>query len=139
MYRPKYYFIVANKTYICRPSGSESIRPDHSKDLVYYDPENPNDCLTEYETNLPLFCYFFILLPVIFILIGICFMTGKCDNKNNNNDNYTNVETNNTSDNISPTSGRNDFNDNRNYNNRNTSDYSYRSDNNINFSSDNNY
>ena len=42
-YLPKYYFIVANISYICEPSISTSTLPDHSKDLVYYDPENPND------------------------------------------------------------------------------------------------
>ena len=136
MYCPKYYFIVANKTYICRPSGSESIRPDHSKDLVYYDPENPNDCLTEYETNRPIFQYFLILIPVPFIFIGIYFMIKniiECCSKNNNN-NYTNVETNNTSDTTpNPTPGKNDFNDDANYNNCNTSDYNYQNPNNINY------
>ena len=116
-YCPIYYFKVLNITYECTTSGCESLRPDHSKDLVYYDPSNPNDCLIEYKTNRPFYIYLVFILPVFFIIGGFIEMIKniKCGyyiEKNNydNNENNENNEINSSSRvTTSPVPGSNDF------------------------------
>ena len=114
MYRPIYYFNVSNITYECESNETSSLRPDNSSNLVFYDPSNPNDCLTEYEIKSSFYVYFFFFIPLVPIIVGICFMKNgmkcHCCNKNNNNDKYVNIEINNKSHLVAGSEmGTNDF------------------------------
>lgn len=73
MYKPIYYYEVDNQEYICKTNISSS-NINHSKKMVYYDSNNPSDCLTEQEiTNSKLFLMF-LIMPGIFIVLGTIFI-----------------------------------------------------------------
>ena len=108
MYRPIYYFRALNGTtlsnYICVSSSSSSSYPDLSKKKVYYNLENPNECLTEYDASTAFIIYFFLIIPLACIIVGIVMIIKQIkvmnyiesganndysgQNSNNNNYNY---------------------------------------------------
>ena len=70
VYCPIYYFNVSNITYECKSNYESTSYPDFSKDLIYYNPLNPEDCLTQYEVDKSSFDNIFYLLGSIIIFIG---------------------------------------------------------------------
>ena len=49
MYSPIYYYTVDGVSYTCSSNMSSSIKPNTNKNLVWYDVNNPSDCVSEYE------------------------------------------------------------------------------------------
>ena len=89
-----FYLNCNSKKQIRRTSSSTSFY-GYSKDIVYYNPKNPNDCLTKFDAEMSSFEYFFIIIPIIFIIIAIFIMYRKL--KNCNYDDKVDNEINNTS------------------------------------------
>ena len=71
LYEPTYYYNVNGKDYFCTSSTSSSINPGTNNKTVYYDSKNPTNCLTEYSKSNNIFLLIFMILPIIFIFIGI--------------------------------------------------------------------
>ena len=73
-YSPKYHFKYKGELYTCNSTSSSSF-VDTSKKLVYFDSDNPQNCLTEYDASskpmMLIFLVLMLLLPAIFITIGI--------------------------------------------------------------------
>ena len=99
---PTYYYNVSNHTYRCSLHKCYTKYPDLSTDLVYYDPDEPYNCVTEYEIEVykPYLIYLLVLFfGIILIIIGLYsifkIMTRFGFNIIQNN-NYTNIEINNT-------------------------------------------
>ena len=51
VYYPIYHFTVDGRDYECKTKGGSSVSPKESKNTVYYDSGNPNNCRTEYEKS----------------------------------------------------------------------------------------
>ncbi len=49
IYYPIYYYEVNGKNYECKSNSGSSVKPNESKNIVYYDSKNPQKCLTQYE------------------------------------------------------------------------------------------
>ena len=64
-YAPIYYFRVNGENYECRTATNNSSVPDESKNIVYYDSTNPENCKTQYEKSTGRF------VGVIFIIVSI--------------------------------------------------------------------
>ena len=75
MYNPTYHFRVSNGNntteYSCKSSTSSTTYPDQNKKTVYYNPENPNECKTEFDIDPTFIFYFLLIIPILFILGGI--------------------------------------------------------------------
>lgn len=71
MCSPIYYYTISGNNFVCRSSSSSSVTTSSSKDLVYYNSSNPSECMTEYESGTSIFLYLFIILPIIFIAVGV--------------------------------------------------------------------
>lgn len=75
MYSTIYYFKVLKGTieynYICESLTTSSSYPDLSKKKVYYNEENPKECLTEFDANLPIIIYLILIVPFSFMTVGI--------------------------------------------------------------------
>ena len=97
MYKPIYFFNVSDQIYKCESKVAESRSPDNKANLVYYDRSNPENCLTEYETYRPFYIYFFFVIPLIPIIVGICYMKNSCIKEKNNYSNIANNEKSNSS------------------------------------------
>ena len=70
-YSPKYYFNYNGIQYFCNSNSSSSI-VDTNKKLVYFDSNNPSDCLTEFDANPSiLFLFIAIGIPGLFISIAV--------------------------------------------------------------------
>jgi len=50
-YSPTYYYRVDGKEYECKAQMGSSSYPDESKNTIYYDSKNPQDCKTEYDKS----------------------------------------------------------------------------------------
>ena len=74
MYSPDYYYEVDNKEYKCSTNVSSSVKPDEKGTTVYYDSKDPSKCRTEYENGVNGFLLLFLILPAVFIVIGIVFI-----------------------------------------------------------------
>ena len=71
MYSPKYYYVVKGKEYICDSSYSSASYPSSDNKLIYYNSNNPSDCVSEFSKKGYVILLAFMLLPVIFIAIAI--------------------------------------------------------------------
>lgn len=69
-YSPTYYYKVNNIEYSCESTTSSNIKS--GKGIVYYDSKNPANCMTDFEKTLDIFLLVFLLIPIIFIIIGYC-------------------------------------------------------------------
>lgn len=68
-YSPIYYYTVSGVEYTCDSNVSSSIKS--GKGIVYYDSKDPSNCITDFETSTNYFVLIFLLLPLLFIGIGI--------------------------------------------------------------------
>ena len=72
-YIPVYYYEVKNKKYVCESSNGESDTPREGENIVYYKSDNPNICMTEYESKnrntgvLTIFILTFVFVLIYFI------------------------------------------------------------------------
>ena len=71
MYSPKYHYEVDGKKLICDSSSSSSSYPNKEKNKVYYDSKNPEYCITEYDKSGNFILLIFLLLPLVFIAVGV--------------------------------------------------------------------
>ena len=70
-YSPKYYFKHKGNDYSCDSKTSSSF-VNKDKKLVYFDSNNPSDCLTEFDASSNIWgVAIILLLPGTFITIGI--------------------------------------------------------------------
>jgi len=72
---PVFYYNVNGERFTCRTEYSSSIGVSASQRKVYYDSKNPQNCVTDYEVKKPIYMYLFILIPLIFIVVGIVLMS----------------------------------------------------------------
>lgn len=70
-YSPVYYYEVKGESYVCKSKSSSSTYPDTSKGLVYYNSEDPTECMTEYDKSGNGILLLFLILPLTFIALGI--------------------------------------------------------------------
>lgn len=70
MYRPTYYFNVEGKEYACYTNVSTGSNPGTKNKMVYYDSNNPEKCITDFNKSTNNILLIFLLLPLIFIIIG---------------------------------------------------------------------
>lgn len=70
MYSPIYHYNVNGIEYSCVSNSSSSINPSTKNRTVYYDSANPEKCLTEYSKTSNNIFLVFMLLPILFIVIG---------------------------------------------------------------------
>ncbi len=85
MYKPTYEFEVNGKAYFCESSVSSSIRPDEGNVTIYYESTNPNNCASDYTRTGIKFIYFFLVLPIVFIIVGIVLIVTSTKRLKNNN------------------------------------------------------
>lgn len=71
MYSPVYHYNVNGEEYSCSSNSSSSIRPSESNALVYYDSKKPSRCMTSYSKSSNKMLLIFLILPVIFIALGV--------------------------------------------------------------------
>ena len=71
MYSPVYHYNVNGEEYSCSSNSSSSIRPNESNALVYYDSKKPSRCMTSYSKSSNKMLLIFLILPVIFIALGV--------------------------------------------------------------------
>lgn len=74
MYTPIYKFEVDGRQYSCEANYSTNIKPSKDIDIIYYDKNNPENCMPNIEMDFYKFFILFAILPVIFIIIGIIFI-----------------------------------------------------------------
>ena len=67
-YSPIYYFKVDEKEYACNSSMRSSKYPNEDKNEVYYDSENPEKCMTEYDKSSGKVGGIICLIAAIFII-----------------------------------------------------------------------
>ena len=72
-YYPIYHFKVNRNIYQCESASGSSKVPDKSKNIVYYDSQNPTFCKTEYErsTSKTTGIIFLVIAVVLCVLIFI--------------------------------------------------------------------
>ena len=80
MYSPVYYFKVNGDEYVCESSGSASVTPKKSNNLVFYDKSNPKHCMTQYNKNIA--TTFGIVCFVLAAIMAILFIKLLKDNEN---------------------------------------------------------
>lgn len=67
-YSPNYEYKVNGTIYVCKSSTSSSTKSGNG--TVYYDSSNPGRCMTDFDDNTNGFLFIFLLLPMIFIIVG---------------------------------------------------------------------
>ena len=70
LYSPVYYYKVDGREFSCPSNSSSSIKPSGNK-LVYYDTKNPSNCISEYSMGTNKILIFFMIVPILFIVIAI--------------------------------------------------------------------
>ncbi len=70
-YSPVYQYEVDSETYTCFSSASASIKPSTNNATVYYNPNDPEDCSTDYDSSVNIILFACLLIPVVFILIAV--------------------------------------------------------------------
>lgn len=70
MYSTSYNYEVRGEEYTCSSSASSSVYPKQKNKLVYYNSSDPSDCKPKSSTLLSLGILAFLLIPIIFILVG---------------------------------------------------------------------
>ena len=76
-YKPTYHFRVSNGNnttteYSCKSTTSTVAYPVITEKTVYYNPENPKECMTEFDISTPFWLYILLTIAIILILGGIC-------------------------------------------------------------------
>lgn len=71
MYSPVYYYNVNDIEYSCSSNSSSSINPGTENKTVYYDSNKPEECMTDYAKSSNNIILLFMLLPILFIVIGV--------------------------------------------------------------------
>lgn len=66
IYIPKFYFNVNDNQYVCNTGFSSSVKPS-SDNKVYYNSQNPEICVSEYEISLT-YLISLILCPIFAIV-----------------------------------------------------------------------
>ena len=77
MYNPTYHFRVSNGNnttteYSCKSTTSTVAYPVITEKTVYYNPQNPKECMTEFDISTPFWLYILLSIAIILILGGIC-------------------------------------------------------------------
>ena len=70
MYSPIYYYNVDGKEYTCRSSYSSNIKPSSENEIIKYDLNNPEDCLSPYSKTGGVIILFLAMVPLVFIVGG---------------------------------------------------------------------
>ena len=70
-YSPVYIFEVNNKKYFCEVENSSKVKPNSKEILVFYDSNNPNNCVNEYETTPSIYSYIILFFPMFSISLGL--------------------------------------------------------------------
>ena len=91
-YYPIYYFKVNDKEYECKSFSGSSIKPNTKKNMVYYDSDNPNKCINEYEKNTSKVAG--IILLVVTGVVTLCYLIGTKHINSNSTiiDNYDSIK-----------------------------------------------
>lgn len=71
MYSPTYYYEVDGENYECKSNSSSSINPGTDNKTVYYNSKDPKECMTEYSKSSNKILLLVMLLPILFIVIGL--------------------------------------------------------------------
>ena len=71
MYSSIYHYKVDGKEYTCSSNFSSSVRTCESNSLVYYDSNDPSRCMTKYSKSSNALLSVFLILPLIFIAVGV--------------------------------------------------------------------
>lgn len=71
MYSPVYVFKVNDKTYYCEVKNASKVKPNKKHTLVYYDSDNPNNCVNEYEASPSIYSYIIMFFPMFSISLGL--------------------------------------------------------------------
>ena len=71
LYSPSYYYEVGGKEYKCDSDSSSSIHPGEGSKKVYYNSRKPEECMTEYSSNSNKILVVVLLLPIVFMAMGI--------------------------------------------------------------------
>ena len=73
MYYPVYYFRANGLKYECKSKNGSSSAPDESKNIVYYDSANPENCMTQYEKSssrlVGIICLIVTAIVIYFFII----------------------------------------------------------------------
>ena len=67
-YKPVYYYEIDGLEYTC--SSNVSSNSKNAKGIVYFNTNNPSECLTDYEKSNSKIFLVFMILPIVFIIIG---------------------------------------------------------------------
>lgn len=67
-YKPVYYYEIDGVEYTCSSNISSNSRS--AKGIVYFNTNNPSECLTDYEKSNSKLFLVVMILPVVFIIIG---------------------------------------------------------------------
>ena len=71
MYSPTYYYVVNGTEYTCKSTSSSNVYPSRDNKLVKYNSEAPGTCMTEYDKKSNAILLIALLIPIIFIIIGV--------------------------------------------------------------------
>lgn len=67
---PIYYYKVGKEIYQCKAGYSSSSKVSNNQNKVYYNSENPENCVTDYTAKPKFYMYLLCLFPLIFVFIG---------------------------------------------------------------------
>lgn len=86
MYSPVFFFNVNNKEYFCSTGSSSSYKPNLFDSKVYYNSQNPEYCISEYnliQDSILAGIFFIVALPIFIFgfYILICAIIGRAKNK----------------------------------------------------------
>lgn len=71
MCSPIYHYIVNNIEYTCKDNFSSTERVSADLNKVYYDSTNPNNCVTDYSSNISFIKIIVLVIPIILFIVGI--------------------------------------------------------------------
>ena len=70
VYNPIFYFVVNEKEYVCDSNINSITSPSESKNKVYYDSNNPETCMTEYDkTSMKPLGVLLIAFSIFFLIL----------------------------------------------------------------------
>ena len=62
---------INNKKYYCEVENASKIKPNRKEILVYYDRDNPNNCVNEYEATPSIYSYIIMFFSMFSISLGL--------------------------------------------------------------------
>lgn len=71
LYSPVYIFEVNNIKYYCEVENASKVKPNRKEILVFYDSNNPNNCVNEYEATPSIYSYIILFFPMFSISLGL--------------------------------------------------------------------